>query len=557
MGLFDTGATDPQPAGLLGQGFADPRSAAIMALAGSMVRGDFGGGLIGANSAFQNAATSNLQRADMAQQIGLRNIQLQQQMQRWKWLQDAMSGADAPQTQAAPNPNAPQIALNQGADQQPSLNLPDGSKLNTGGIGPTNANAQRIGTVAPVQIPVQSSNPYVAAGQALGMSPRQAIMNSMLFPEAFNKAYGESITPTEATRLAIAAGQDPKAVNAGVIRNKTWVAPTNIRGFGYIDPEGLHPLPMNTPAGYMPQQDPVTGKWGFTEIGNGTGAVQGSARAQAAGKAAVTPVTGYDSTGKPVFTNALDAATGGAGVGGSAGAPGNGRYPGNTPAGGPVAPALSPAAQAAGTAAGKGSGDQLVQDNTWANGFATRMFNLSKALTGLQNADTGPGSDAVNTAKSFLLAQTPAGLGKYLPGVDPNKIASYDEANKYLIQYAIGQAGSLGEGTDSKLATTLAGNANTHISNLAAQDVVRANMALERMKNAQVQQFNATGLPADKYQTWASKWNAQVNPSVFAWDTMTPEAKAKASTLMTPAQRQQFTAQYNWALQNHYIDGTQ
>lgn len=44
--------------GLLGDGFEDPRSSAIMALSGGLLRGDFGGGLLGADQAF-NATKAN------------------------------------------------------------------------------------------------------------------------------------------------------------------------------------------------------------------------------------------------------------------------------------------------------------------------------------------------------------------------------------------------------------------------------------------------------------------------------------------------------------------
>jgi hypothetical protein len=294
MGLLDSFVQDTPaqaPTGLLGQSFADPRSAAIMALASGLIRGDAGAGFLGANDAFQKSANANLQRADVAQQIGLRNIQLQQAMQKWKWLQDAMSGADAPQTQAAPNPDAPQIALGQGADLQPSLNLPDGSKLNTGGIGPTNANAQRMGGVAPVQVTMPSSNPYVAAGQALGITPKAAIMQSMMFPEAFNKAYGTALTPTDPTRLAIAAGQDPRTVNEAFIRKQTNLAPTRLGNGGYFDNlnQKFVPLPAAAQPGFINIPD-ATDPSGYRQIpvGNGPGAVRASSEAQAGGKAAGT-----------------------------------------------------------------------------------------------------------------------------------------------------------------------------------------------------------------------------------------------------------------------------
>lgn len=47
---------------LLGQGFEDPRSAAIMALAGGLLKGDFGGGLLGANQAYAQSQDGALKR---------------------------------------------------------------------------------------------------------------------------------------------------------------------------------------------------------------------------------------------------------------------------------------------------------------------------------------------------------------------------------------------------------------------------------------------------------------------------------------------------------------
>lgn len=47
---------------LLGQGFEDPRSAAIMALAGGLLKGNFGGGLLGANQAYAQSQDGALKR---------------------------------------------------------------------------------------------------------------------------------------------------------------------------------------------------------------------------------------------------------------------------------------------------------------------------------------------------------------------------------------------------------------------------------------------------------------------------------------------------------------
>ena len=51
---------------LLGQGFEDPRSAAVMALAGGLLRGDFGGGLLGANQAYGQAVDRQTLTQDRA-----------------------------------------------------------------------------------------------------------------------------------------------------------------------------------------------------------------------------------------------------------------------------------------------------------------------------------------------------------------------------------------------------------------------------------------------------------------------------------------------------------
>jgi hypothetical protein len=253
---------------------------------------------------------------------------------------------------------------------------------------------------------------------------------------------------------------------------------------------------------------------------------------------------------------------------------GNGRYPGApgaTPAAGGaptsgvagapagfVATGLAPGVGQAADIAGTESGKQMVADQQANATSGQRVYQLQSALTSLQNAGTtGPGTATTNQIASFLQAQVPYGLGKYLPGVDPSKIQSYDEANKYLTQYASAKASALGGGTDAKLATTLSGNASTHISNLAAQDVVKANIGLERMGQAQQAAFAASGLPASQYTTFASKFGSTVDPRVFVADQIEPAKVSAMVKGMKPAEQQQFKTQYNWAVQNGYINGPQ
>ncbi|VVE31715.1 hypothetical protein PEP31012_03712 [Pandoraea eparura] len=245
--------------------------------------------------------------------------------------------------------------------------------------------------------------------------------------------------------------------------------------------------------------------------------------------------------------------------GAQGGSIGDGRYGSQPPANGGVLPTgLAPGVSQAADVAGTGSGNQLVADQQSAAGSGARIYQLQSALSALQKAgNTGPGTDQKNQIQSFLLAQTPGDLGKYLPGVDPQKIASYDEANKYLTQYASAKASALGGGTDSKLATTLSANASTHISSLAAQDVVKANIGLERMGQAQQDAWNSAGLPPDQYRTWAAKFGSTMDPRVFVADQIEPSKVKAMVEKMPPKEKAQFKAQYNWAVQKGYINGPQ
>lgn len=164
---------------------------------------------------------------------------------------------------------------------------------------------------------------------------------------------------------------------------------------------------------------------------------------------------------------------------------------------------------------------------------AARIFSLRQALHGLETAGaTGPGTDVVNNAKSFLVANAP-GVAKFV-GIDPEKIKSYDEAAKYLTQYASGAAGSFGPHTDQQLATALSGNASTHISNLAAKDVVKANIALERMKQAQVLAFEKSGQSPSQFADWSARWNTQNDPRAFLVDQMTGDERKKLQAQLKP-----------------------
>lgn len=189
-----------------------------------------------------------------------------------------------------------------------------------------------------------------------------------------------------------------------------------------------------------------------------------------------------------------------------------------------TAPALGE--EPAASTAGAGSANMLTSLRSDVAGSAARTYQLGQALHGLETSNTGPGTQETNNIRSFLLAQAP-GLLK-AAGLDQKAIEetkSYDEANKYLTAYVTGQAGAMG--SDTKLATALSGNASTHISNLAAKDVVRAAIGLERVKQAQVQAFDNSGLSPDQFGAFTSKWNTTTDPRAYIVDMM-PAAQRKA-----------------------------
>ena len=88
----------------------------------------------------------------------------------------------------------------------------------------------------------------------------------------------------------------------------------------------------------------------------------------------------------------------------------------------------------------------MADDTAAAGGFAGRVYTLRQALHGLQNTTTGPGTAELNNAKSYIQALAPS-VAKAL-GINPDSIAAYDEANKYLIQNASAAAGKFGPSTD-------------------------------------------------------------------------------------------------------------
>lgn len=224
----------------------------------------------------------------------------------------------------------------------------------------------------------------------------------------------------------------------------------------------------------------------------------------------------------------------------------NGRYPGGgfqiKPPSGVVD--ANQRANAAG-------GDLLVADQKSNAESNTRINMLQNAAAALGRADSGQNADKLQAMRGTLVT-----LGLATPD-QANKVQSYDEASKYLTQYAQQKAASFGHGTDAQLSAAMTGNGSTHISNLAAQDVVKVNMALERMDQARMKAWESANLPASQYAKWKSQFGSTMDPRVFVADQLDPSKVQAMVKSMNPKEQATFRTQYNWAVQNGFINGPQ
>lgn len=222
----------------------------------------------------------------------------------------------------------------------------------------------------------------------------------------------------------------------------------------------------------------------------------------------------------------------------------------------PVAPKAAPQAVMAApppgeaeakTKAGGAGGAMLADERVRASNFRREVYPLEQAIPALERlgkTGTGPGTEEVNKIKSFLQS---AGV----PGIDVNKIKDFDEAHKYLTDWVTANGDS---STNDKLAAAFASNASTKISNAAAVDVAKAALSLRRMKQAQLEEFEASGLPESQYGKWAAKWNREQDPRVYGWDYMNDSQKKAFLQSVTGPKRDLIIMQLHRAADNGFVD---
>ncbi|KAA3504594.1 hypothetical protein DXM27_05110 [Rhizobium rhizogenes] len=178
------------------------------------------------------------------------------------------------------------------------------------------------------------------------------------------------------------------------------------------------------------------------------------------------------------------------------------------------------------------SADRYSDDTARERTYQQEVLPLEKALPALEalgTTGTGPGTEQLQEMKSFLTS-----MGIMNPS---EELKNYDEARKYLVQYARGAGDT---GTNDKLAAAFAGNPSLGISNAAAVDVVKTALSLRRMQNGQVRAFTQTGLPESSYTKWSTEWNAQNDPVAYGFDLMKPSDRAKYFSKLSEADKKKF-----------------
>lgn len=169
--------------------------------------------------------------------------------------------------------------------------------------------------------------------------------------------------------------------------------------------------------------------------------------------------------------------------------------------------------------------------------FQREIFPLAQAIPALETLGTkgtGPGTEALNHLKSFILSNMP-GVRENDPGFA--SVPTYDKAKKYLTDF-VNQTGS--SGTNDKLAAAFAGNPSVNISNAAAVDVAKSAMALRRMEQAIYHEFEAQKLPASKATQWTAKRMQELDPRAFGVDMMNKEQLDKLNDFKTQDEADQF-----------------
>lgn len=235
--------------------------------------------------------------------------------------------------------------------------------------------------------------------------------------------------------------------------------------------------------------------------------------------------------------------------------PGGGGTPAN-----PFLPAAAPAAEAptAPVALGgpervvgptaselktwEASTDQFAADRANAAQWAQRVTPLEK-LNDLFESDvlTGKGSNIVSD-----LSKVAATFGIPIEGAQ-DQATLISEIDKYASQLAR-NSGAAGN-TDNQLAISITANPSASMDKMAARDVTKVLLGLERFNQGKILAAQASGVDPRQYADFAVNWGANIDPRAFAFDLMSPEAKGKLVNGMSDKEFEKFQQSLSTATQ--------
>lgn len=184
------------------------------------------------------------------------------------------------------------------------------------------------------------------------------------------------------------------------------------------------------------------------------------------------------------------------------------------------------------------SSQQYAADNAAAGQFQQRMWPLVNAqhILETQGTTTGPGAaaarDIIGHLQTLASVFTPADLQTIGQ-------AKFEELNKYLTQAVNAQP--FAQASDARLASAITGNPSAHISTMANQDILKAMIGLERMKQASITDFNNQGLQPMNYANFLRSWQTTHDPRAFVFDMMSQDQRQKMiDGMKSPTERQNF-----------------
>lgn len=168
----------------------------------------------------------------------------------------------------------------------------------------------------------------------------------------------------------------------------------------------------------------------------------------------------------------------------------------------------------------------------------------------------GPGADYARIAKSFANTVLPESWQKPGSILDPKRIASQEEFNKFAYQLAQQQFQQLGgTGTDSKLASTMATSPSELLSkygNKGIIQILKGNNDALSTKASEWNKWRKQNGP-ESYADFINDFNQHFDPRVFQFKYVPRGERQSWYKAMSPEERRSFEEAASYALAKGWI----